>query len=115
MLCEACSGADIGKVWQAQQKRRRQIGMIRQRPENGKIETPAKIVAGCYASSQLSARRGARVPSQWEASAFGRAKMGGVFGQGEFPHCRAIRIGVEVMHSVHDLSTVALAVPPGAL
>lgn len=41
--------------------------------------------------------------------------MGGVSGQGEFADCRAIGIGVAVMHSVHELSTVALAVPPGAL
>jgi hypothetical protein len=42
MLCEACSGADIRKVWQAQQKRRRQIGMIKA----GETLTPTKSVPG---------------------------------------------------------------------
>ena len=41
--------------------------------------------------------------------------MGGVFGQGEFVGSRAIGIGVAVMRSVHELSTVALAVPSRAL
>lgn len=41
--------------------------------------------------------------------------MGGVFGQGESADSRATGIGVAVMHSVHEFSAVALAVPPGAL
>jgi len=42
MLCEACGAADIYKVLQAQQKRRRQIGMIKE----GEMPTPPKSVPG---------------------------------------------------------------------
>jgi hypothetical protein len=42
MLCEACSGADICKVLQAQQNRRRQIGMTKE----DETPTPTKSVPG---------------------------------------------------------------------
>ena len=55
MLREACGGAEICKVLQAQQKRRRQIGMIKE----GETLTPTKSVPGrphglLYSAMRLS-------------------------------------------------------------